>query len=144
MKLKMFAIIGALCAVSANAEVKQNEFNGSVGFYSSCIGKNVSVAGPINLQVQTLEAQNKVMVSIHGRIKLEGADASGNPYQSSFQMNANFDAKSGQYVVPYSSVFIGQGNAENFKLDGDMKIFVDATGKPVGAWIVTGSLTCQK
>ena len=143
MKLKMFAIIGALCAVSVSAEVKQNEFTGSVGGYVACIAQNVSLSGPVNLQVQTLEAQNKVMVSIHGRLKLEGADASGNVYRSSFQMNANFDAKSTQYVMPYSSVFIGQGNAQNFKMEGDMKVFVDATGKPVGAWILTGAITCQ-
>lgn len=143
MKLKMFAVLGALCAASANAEVKKNEFTGNVGGYIACIAKTVVVSGPVELQVQTLEAQNNTMVSIHGRLKLEGADSAGNVYKSAFQMNANFDAKSTQYVMPYRSLFIGQGGAPNFKMEGDMKVFVDAAGKPVGAWIVSGTITCQ-
>jgi hypothetical protein len=143
MKLKLFGVVAILCAVSAQAEVKKNEFNGGVGGWVPCIQKAVTVTGPISLQVQTLDAPNKTMVSIHGRFNMEGTDTSSNQYKSTFQMNASFDAKSAQYVVPYSSVFIGQGGAPNFKMEGDVKIYVDAAGMPVGAWIVSGTITCQ-
>jgi len=143
MKLKFIGMVAALCAMSAQAEVKKAEFNGAVGGYVACLQKTVSVSGPVDLQVQTNESPNNTMVSIHGRFKMEGTDSSSNQYKSSFQMNANFDAKSTMYVVPYSSVFIGQGGAPNFKMEGDVKIYVDATGKPVGAWIASGNISCQ-
>ena len=143
MKLKLFGVLAILCAVSAQAEVKKGEFNGGVGGWIPCIQKVVSVTGPVSLQVQTVETPNSTMVSIHGRFKMEGTDTSSNQYKSTFQMNANFDAKSAAYVVPYSSVFIGQGGAPNFKMEGNINIYVDASGTPVGAWIASGNITCQ-
>ena len=143
MKIKLLGVIAAFCAVSAQAEVKKNEFNGAVGGPVACIQTTVQVTGPIELQVQTNEGPKNTMVSIHGRFDMTGTDSASNTYKSKFQMNANFDAKSTLYIIPYSSVFIGQGGAPNFKMEGDMKIYVDATGKPVGAWIASGNITCQ-
>ena len=143
MKVMMLAALMGLATLGLNAEVVQNEFNGGVGFYNPCNGLLVTATGPVNLQVQTMENANKVMVSIHGRIKLEGTDSQGNAYQTSFQMNANFDAKSTQYVVPYNAIFVGQGGASNFKADGEIRIFVNAAGKPVGALIISATTSCQ-
>ncbi|MBM3753819.1 MAG: hypothetical protein FJW38_07540 [Acidobacteria bacterium] len=142
MKLKMFAIIGALCAVSASAEVKRVEIPGAIGGYVSCIGQTVVVSGTGVTQIQTLEAQNNTLVSIHGQAKLEGADASGRAYKATFKYNANFGAKSTSYTVPYNALFIGHGNTPNFRLDGEIKLFVDANGNPIGGAILSGTITC--
>lgn len=142
MKLKMLAVIGALCAVSANAEVKRIEIPGAIGGYVSCIGQTVVVSGTGVTQIQTLEAQNNTLVSIHGQAKMEGTDASGRAYKAAFKYNANFGAKAASYTVPYNMLFIGQGSTPNFKMDGDIKIFVNAEGTPVGGAILSGAITC--
>jgi hypothetical protein len=143
MKIMMLAGLMAIGAIGAHAEVMKNEFNGGVGYYNPCNNLLVTATGPVNLQVHTVENANKVAVSINGKLKLEGADTQGNAYKTSFQMNANFDAKASQYVVPYNAVFVGQGGAPNFKADGEIRIYVDPTGKPVGAWIVSAGTACQ-
>ncbi len=143
-KMMMTAVLLGLGSFGVQAQAAKTEFNGGIGTWNPCNHLAVTVTGPVNLQVQTVENKNNVNVAIEGRVKLDGADSQSNPYKLSMMFNATFNAKSNQYIVPYTAIFVGQGGAPNFKLDGDVKVYVDNAGKPVGVVIVSGSSSCQQ
>lgn len=140
MSLALFAPSWATPALADNL---RNSFNGGVGGWVACLGASVSLTGQVDIGVQTNTEPDQPMVSVHMNWKAQGTGTNGGEYRMSQSAFANFDAVASTYDVPYHSVFIGKGKATNFTMDGIIKVYVDAAGSPIGAWIQSGSLNCQ-
>ena len=137
--------IAIACLVSSTAllaDNQKNTFTGSIGFGSSCTSF-INANGPFDVMVQTNTEGDSPMVSIHVRWKMDGSDRDGNDYSGSFMGNATFDSIEGAYEMPYHAVMVGKGKAPNVRFEGDIRISVTPSGRPVWASIRTFSATCQ-
>jgi hypothetical protein len=138
------ALFAPLWATVALADNQHNTFGGGIGVGNPCNATVVSLSGPVNIVVQTNTEPDQPVVSVHLSFKGEGAASNGDAYKMSYMASSNFDAVASTYDLPVHAVFVGKGKAPNFSAAGTIRVYVDAAGKPVGAFIQSFSSSCTQ
>jgi hypothetical protein len=129
---------------TAAAQTTHFFFDGGIGgIVNPCNGSSVTVLGPntINYE-QNSTADGAMHVTVHIRFDGSGQDTAGNPFAASFNGGGQFDSAVSSYDFPFHSMWVGQGNAPTFAMDGVVRVYVK-DGSGIGAGIVQFQTSCQ-
>lgn len=144
----LFAVLTGLAFVSARVSAADNvvHFTGGMLVQNPCNAEIVGGPGTIDVTVGVnshTNGQGDPVVNAHVSFHGELPGSLGNTYRVSFTGSEQFNAFSNPYVVPYHSNVIGKGKAPNFRMDGNINVFVNGNGDPVGAFFTGPTMTCQ-
>lgn len=139
--LPMLAVVCVLfLAATSSAQNTTQEFDGDITAPNPCSGLGVHVQGPTTIDYHENSTGDAPHVTVHLRIDANGADASGSPYAATLEASGQFDTTASPYAIPFHSVWIGNGGASNFKVDGTLRVWV-TNGTPTASQIVVNDPT---
>lgn len=157
IKAYMPVLLLGLMTLMTGTVMAQNttiSFDGGLGWYNPCI-TGTAVIVSANDGNTTLDFhQNGSHEAIHLRYRGAGQNYSlanwqstGQTYTVNFEANGQYDltALPDSVTLPFHSVWVGDGSAPTFHMEGDMVISIDTTtGLPMGSHVIAGSLdtTC--
>ena len=109
--------------------------------YNPCNGETATGQVDALLVVQYNENSGQVKVhrSFHGTL----TGTQGNTYQVSSMANDFFDAPQPFYDLRFYNNVIGLGDAPNFEVKGDLRVYVNANQEPIGYGASGTTFTCK-
>jgi len=103
------------------------------------------VSGPVDVElvVAATENQNGVHVKVHRSFHGTLTGNQDNSYKVSSMANAKFDALAPFYDLTFENNVIGLGQAPDFTVTGNLRVFVNANQEPTGYSASAVAATCK-
>jgi hypothetical protein len=132
----VFFLTGAAAAQNSSAS-----YDGAIKLGNPCNGTTVFVKGTTTVDIhQNVTDDGTSHVAVHMRYDGAGTDLADKHYKVSFEANdGQAQSTPDGYFLPFHSVWVGEGSAPNFKMDGTVLIVV-MNGVPGSAIMNTDTM----
>jgi hypothetical protein len=133
-------------AYASSRQAGENAFwlTPDVNGANPCTGEGVSGSLTVLLVVSRISTgDGGVHVNVHGSFHAQLTGSLGTTYQVSANGNAQSHSVADYYDFSFSVEAISHGAAPNFTLEGVARVFVNGSGDPVGATIVSLTPNCS-
>jgi hypothetical protein len=139
--------VGLLCSVAVAAVGVRADgtlkITRTSTLFNPCNGETVTGPVDVELVVQTNEKSDGTHVVVHRSFHGTLTGNQGNTYKVSSIANDQQDALAAFYDLTFENNVIGQGDAPDFKVEGNLRVFVNATQDPINYSASVTSATCK-